>query len=103
MCVLQEDGDEIGLSTTDSEEEEDDTASITTSIDELTSGAALLLVVSFYIPLPSCRDQHQAAASRAARALTAEPANTKTTVRREDDNATAADPSNRVRERQSES
>ena len=70
MCVLQE--------------EEDDTASVATSIDELTSGAALLRVVSLYLPLPSCRDQHQATISRAARGLTAEPANTKTTVRRED-------------------
>ena len=60
MCVLQEEEeeDEISLSTTDSDEEEeeeedlDDTASIATSIAELTSGAALLLVVSFYLLLP---------------------------------------------------
>ena len=98
MCVLQEE-DEI--SQTDSDEEDlNDTASIATSIDELTSGAALLVVVSFYLLLSSCRDQHQAAVSRAARALTAEPANTKTTVRREDNIATEGDQSDRGRERQ---
>ena len=63
MRVLQAE-DEVGL--TDSDEEDlEDTASIATSIAELTSGAALLVVVSFYLLLSSCRDQHQAAVSRA--------------------------------------
>ena len=108
-CVLQEeDEDEVSLScTSDSDEEEeeeedlDDTASIATSIAELTSGAFLLLPVLSFNLLPSCRDQHQAAVSGAAGALTAESANTTYSVRGEDDSATATDQGNRVRERQS--